>query len=117
MTGKKKVNRQERAAPATPARAPAGGAGASEHYHREKARRAHKSPPESEAMAAARREYLAMLEAGATSGKRGRPRKTAAKPAPADDDDFDELGEHPGRPADADDDADTGTAVDEIEED
>lgn len=111
MSSKKKVNRKT--PPTAPAR-PAGGA--SEHYHREKARRAHKPPPESEAMAAARREYLALLEAGATSGKRGRPKKTAAKPSHDLDEDLDELGEEPGLPADADDEVDTGTAADEIEE-
>lgn len=51
---------------------------ASEHYHREKARRAVHAPSESEAMAAARREYLALLESDAAKGKGGRPKKKAA---------------------------------------
>jgi len=113
MANGKRVNRKS-STPAKPS-APATGV-AADHYQREKARRAHKAPPESDAMAAARREYLAMLEAGAASGKRGRPRKVAAKPAADLDEDLDELGEEPGLPADADDAADTGTAVDEIEE-
>ena len=37
--------------------------------------------PESEALAAAKREYLAMLEADAVKGKGGRPRKKAGIPA------------------------------------
>ena len=55
--------------------------GASEHYHREKARRARRAHPESDVMAAARREYLALLESDAAKGKGGRPRKK--KPADA----------------------------------
>jgi hypothetical protein len=113
MATGKRVNRKSSTAPKPSA--PATGA-AADHYHREKARRAHKAPPESEAMAAARREYLAMLEAGATSGKRGRPRKVVAKPKADLDEGLDELGEEPGTPPDADDEVDTGTAVDEIEE-
>jgi hypothetical protein len=50
-----------------------------EHYQREKARRARRAPAESEAIAAARREYLALLESDAAKGKGGRPRKTVAK--------------------------------------
>jgi hypothetical protein len=38
-------------------------------------RRAKLAKPESEVMAAARREYEALLEAQATKGKGGRPRK------------------------------------------
>ena len=53
---------------------------AREHYHREKTRRARATSPESDVMAAARREYLALLEADAVKGKGGRPKK---KPAPA----------------------------------
>jgi len=113
MASGKRVNRKS----STPAKAKTPATGpAADHYQREKARRAHKAPPESEAMAAARREYLAMLEAGATSGKRGRPKKVAAKPVKDLDEDLDELGEEPGIPADADDEVDTGTAVDEIEQ-
>jgi hypothetical protein len=67
-------------------------------------------------MEAARREYLALLEAGATAGKRGRPKKTAAKPIKDLDEDLDELGEEPGESPDADDEVDTETAEDEIEE-
>lgn len=51
---------------------------ATEHYHREKARRARHAPPESDVMAAARREYLALLESEAVKGKGGRPRKKVA---------------------------------------
>jgi hypothetical protein len=36
---------------------------------------------ESEALAAARREYLALLAAEAAKGKGGRPRKNVARPA------------------------------------
>jgi len=46
-----------------------------EHYQREKARRARRESPNTELMAAARREYLALLEAEAAKGKGGRPRK------------------------------------------
>jgi hypothetical protein len=53
---------------------------AREHYTREKARRARTPRPESEAMAAARREYEAMLAAGAVKGKGGRPKKNVASP-------------------------------------
>jgi len=51
---------------------------ATEHYHREKARRAVRTAPESDVMAAARREYLALLESDAVKGKGGRPKKKAA---------------------------------------
>jgi hypothetical protein len=57
---------------------------ASAHYHREKARRARRLQPENELMAAARREYLALLEMEAAKGKGGRPKKKAAKPADAE---------------------------------
>jgi hypothetical protein len=50
-----------------------------EHFRREKERRANAAKPESELMAAARREYEALLAAQATKGKGGRPKKTAAK--------------------------------------
>jgi hypothetical protein len=66
---------------------------ATEHYHREKARRARHAAPESDVMAAARREYLALLESEAVKGKGGRPRK---KVAPA------------GNPGDVSEDADQG---------
>jgi hypothetical protein len=56
-----------------------------EHYRREKERRANAAKPESELMAAARREYEALLAAQATKGKGGRPKKNAAKRKPADD--------------------------------
>src|SRR5437588_471880 len=45
---------------------------AREEYQREKARRARRESPEAELMAAARREYLALLEAEAAKGKGGR---------------------------------------------
>jgi hypothetical protein len=54
---------------------------AREHYQREKARRARRIPVETEAIAAARREYIALLAAEAAKGKGGRPRKNAARPA------------------------------------
>lgn len=57
------------------------GATAREHYRREKARRAGEPRPDSELLAAAKREYLAMLEADAIKGKGGRPRKKAARTA------------------------------------
>ena len=61
---------------------------AREHYQREKARRARRIPVESEAIAAARREYLALLAAEAAKGKGGRPRKNAGRPAqPANSED------------------------------
>lgn len=63
---------------------------ATEHYHREKARRAVRGAPESDAMAAARREYLALLESDAAKGKGGRPKK---KPAAVISDDVDQPGE------------------------
>lgn len=48
---------------------------ASEHYHREKARRQSQANPETDVMAEARREYLALLESDAAKGKGGRPKK------------------------------------------
>jgi hypothetical protein len=67
---------------------------AREHFHREKARRARLPLPENDAMAAARREYLALLEADAAKGKGGRPKKKPARPvAEADVDSEDEAGE------------------------
>ena len=62
---------------------------ATEHYHREKARRARHAAPESDVMAAARREYLALLESEAVKGKGGRPRKKVA-PVAEDPDDVNE---------------------------
>ena len=68
-----------------------------DHYRREKERRANNAKPESELMAAARREYEALLAAQATKGKGGRPKKTAKKTAkkaaPKDDVDVDALDE------------------------
>ena len=59
---------------------------ANEHFQREKARRAKKAAPDSDLMAAARREYEALLEAQAKKGKGGRPKKKAAvKPVVSDD--------------------------------
>ncbi|HEY4307142.1 MAG TPA: hypothetical protein VGM82_21915 [Gemmatimonadaceae bacterium] len=63
-----------------------------EHYRREKERRENAPKPESELMAAARREYEALLAAQATKGKGGRPKKTAAK-KPATDELEDETQE------------------------
>ncbi|MEO6878432.1 MAG: hypothetical protein ABI205_08125 [Gemmatimonadaceae bacterium] len=51
-----------------------------DHYQHEKDKRAKREVPEDERMAAARREYKAMLEAQAAKGKGGRPKK---KPATA----------------------------------
>jgi len=70
------------------------GSSARDHYNREKARRAKRALPENEAMAAARREYLAMLEADAAKGKGGRPRKNAVKRSPIKDEIDDEAAEH-----------------------
>ena len=72
---------------------PAESGSAHDHYHREKARRAKQAHPESELMAAAKREYLALLEADAAKGKGGRPKKKASRPAAADDADFVDEGE------------------------
>jgi len=63
---------------------------AREHYHREKTRRARDTGPESDAMAAARREYLALLEADAAKGKGGRPKKKPVSPAKVEDVDVEE---------------------------
>ena len=49
---------------------------AKDHYQREKARRARHTPVDTEAMASARREYQALLEASAQKGRGGRPKKT-----------------------------------------
>ena len=54
----------------------------SDHYQREKGKRARRQPPENELMAQARREYNALLEAQAAKGKGGRPKKSAARPDP-----------------------------------
>lgn len=59
---------------------------AREHYRREKARRAQRAALETPAMAAARREYLALLEADAAKGRGGRPKKKAAASTGADSD-------------------------------
>ena len=53
---------------------------AQEHYRREKDRRARRQAPDSDLMEAAKREYLALLEAEAAKGKGGRPKKKPAKP-------------------------------------
>jgi len=66
-----------------------------EHYKREKERRANAPKPESELMAAARREYEALLAAQATKGKGGRPKKTAKKAAKPADLEHDSLDENP----------------------
>lgn len=56
--------------------------GAKDHYQREKARRQRRAPVDTEAMASARREYQALLEASAQKGRGGRPKKQ--KPPVAD---------------------------------
>ena len=52
-----------------------------DHYRREKARRAAKKAPGNELIAAAKREYLALLEASSIKGKGGRPKKKPVRPA------------------------------------
>ena len=59
-----------------------------DHYQHEKSKRAAREVPEDEAMAAARREYKAMLEAQAAKGKGGRPKK---KPAGTPDAEAEDL--------------------------
>jgi hypothetical protein len=72
---------------------------ATDHYQREKARRAKQAAPESELMEAAKREYLALLEADAAKGKGGRPKKKAAPPVATEDDDpGDDTGESADQP-------------------
>jgi hypothetical protein len=51
---------------------------AREHYRREKERRDRRPLPESDAIEAARREYLTLLESEAAKGKGGRPKKKVA---------------------------------------
>lgn len=68
---------------------------AREHYLREKERRSKKLGPDHDLLAAARREYEAMLEADAAKGKGGRPKKTARAKTPKDAE-FD-LEEHDGQ--------------------
>jgi myo-inositol catabolism protein IolC len=58
---------------------------ATEHYHREKARRERRVAPEIDLMAAARREYLALLASEAAKGNGGRPCMKAATTDAADD--------------------------------
>jgi hypothetical protein len=48
-----------------------------DHYQHEKGKRARRTQADDELMAAARREYNALLEAQAAKGKGGRPKKTA----------------------------------------
>ena len=81
----------------SPTRSPANGRGrageasaAQEHYQREKERRARRQAPDSELMEAAKREYLALLEAEAAKGKGGRPKKKPAKPDSDEGGDFGE---------------------------
>ncbi len=57
----------------------------SEHYQREKERRQRSGLPDSEAIAAAKLEYQALLKAQAEKGKGGRPKKKPVKPADADE--------------------------------
>ena len=63
---------------------------AKDHYAREKARRATVTPVDDEAMAAARREYQAMLDMNAAKGRGGRPKK---QPAPQKSDDAPDAGD------------------------
>ncbi len=65
-----------------------------DHYRREMERRAKAAAPESELMAAARREYEALLAAQAVKGKGGRPKKKKAAEKTDDlDEQLDEIGE------------------------
>jgi len=66
---------------------------AQEHFRREKERRARRQAPESDLMEAAKREYLALLEAEAAKGKGGRPKKKPAKPETDANDTGDEAEE------------------------
>ena len=61
-----------------------------DHYAREKARRAAVTPVDDDAMAAARREYQAMLDLNAAKGRGGRPKK---QPAPRKSDDAPDAGD------------------------
>ncbi len=73
----KRTSQQTDAVPAQH-RKPDTNISAREHYRREKARRAQRAALETPAMAAARREYLALLEADAAKGRGGRPKKKRA---------------------------------------
>lgn len=84
-----KSTKRHRDAPRSPAKHTAKDKAAKEHYHREKQRRERHSPAESDVMAAARREYLALLESDAAKGKGGRPKKKVAPAIEADDADHD----------------------------
>ena len=53
---------------------------AEDHYQREKARRGRLPTRESELIAAAKKEYLALLAQEAVKGKGGRPKKKAGPP-------------------------------------
>jgi hypothetical protein len=64
-----------------------------DHYQHEKDKRANRDLPEDELMAAARREYKAMLEAQAAKGKGGRPKKKPAAAAGAESGAEDPLGD------------------------
>jgi polyphosphate kinase 2 (PPK2 family) len=63
---------------------------AQEHYRREKERRARRQATDSELMEAAKREYLALLEAEAAKGKGGRPKKKPVKPETGASDELEE---------------------------
>lgn len=65
-------------------------AAAREHYRREKARRSRRPLPQSDILEAAKREYLALLEADAAKGKGGRPKKKVAAKTPEEDEASDE---------------------------
>jgi hypothetical protein len=52
-----------------------------DHYRAEKARRASDPHPDSELLAAAKKEYLKMIADGAAKGKGGRPKKKPSQPA------------------------------------
>ena len=86
MKSKKKATAKTSRATAAAAshRKPEASGAAHEHYRREKAARAHRVHLDSHAMAAARREYLAMLEADAAKGRGGRPKKKVAQRSDSD---------------------------------
>src|SRR3954453_2966855 len=94
------------------------GSSARDHYLREKARRDQQDRPENELLAAAKREYLALLEADAAKGKGGRPKKKVGRPAAKKADDLfdDESDASPVGDANQGDEADDADEADEADE-
>lgn len=64
-----------------------------DHYKREKARRGRIPARDSELIAAAKKEYLALLAQEAVKGKGGRPKKKAAPPGGARPDADTDMGD------------------------